>query len=307
MKFRYSHRHAGGLTTRPASWAFLLSSALLLTQCGVRAAPRNGGQPKSESLSRQRVLRWIAEKTGGSDTRLYAELLHPLSDASVARLFPGIAFQSLVFPMYPVARAAPEPLKSQNLFAVSRDGSVRHLPDPEALRGYFEAASSPRTAGRSAWMKDLIRGWLRLTQEYSADGYFRFEEDPAATKLEKAGSGWRAVGRARVAPRGGDRGEIRATITVDAQGKVHVSETRNVQAGVRPVCQATRLLDPDPLVRRMAEQDLLVMGITARSYLRERRLEAAPDLRREIDRVWKRIAERERVFSGARVPTLTAP
>ena len=72
---------------------------------------------------------------------------------------------------------------------------------------------------------------------------------------------------------------------------VGVSETRDVRPGVRPICQATKLLDADPLVRRMAEQDILVMGKSAKAYLDEQRAKAKPELRAAIDHIWKRIVD----------------
>jgi hypothetical protein len=70
-----------------------------------------------------------------------------------------------------------------------------------------------------------------------------------------------------------------------------VSETRAVRPGVRPICQATKLLDADPLVRRIAEQDILVMGRSAQEYLDGQRAKAQPRLREAIDRIWKRIVD----------------
>jgi hypothetical protein len=70
-----------------------------------------------------------------------------------------------------------------------------------------------------------------------------------------------------------------------------VEETNTVKAGVRPICQATKLLDPDPLVRRMAEKDILVMGRAAKEYLDEQRAKAPAELRQTIDRIRKRIAD----------------
>jgi hypothetical protein len=54
------------------------------------------------------------------------------------------------------------------------------------------------------------------------------------------------------------------------------------------------LLDADPIVRRMAEQDLLIMGSAAKSYLDEQRAKASPELRRAIDRLWQRIVDEGR-------------
>ena len=67
------------------------------------------------------------------------------------------------------------------------------------------------------------------------------------------------------------------------------TEQANVRPGPRPICQATKLLDPDPVVRRMAEQDLLIMGIAARAYLLEQRNKANAELRRAIDLLWQRM------------------
>jgi len=64
--------------------------------------------------------------------------------------------------------------------------------------------------------------------------------------------------------------------------------------GVRPICQATKLLDCDPLVGRMAEQDILVMGSLAKEYLDEQRAKAKPELRQAIDLIWQRIVKEGR-------------
>jgi hypothetical protein len=54
------------------------------------------------------------------------------------------------------------------------------------------------------------------------------------------------------------------------------------------------LLDRDPIVRRMAEQDLLVMGRAATLYMEQVRATARPKLQRAIDRVWQRILDEGR-------------
>jgi len=102
-------------------------------------------------------------------------------------------------------------------------------------------------------------------------------------------------GRAVVDPRSGNMGEIDAALAFDAAGKlVDVSETVKLKRGVRPICQATKLLDPDPVVRRMAEQDLLVMGKATGDYLAGQRARADRQLQNAIDRIWKRILAEDR-------------
>src|SRR5207249_6646109 len=67
----------------------------------------------------------------------------------------------------------------------------------------------------------------------------------------------------------------------------------SIRPGPRPICQATKLLDADPLVRRICEQDLLIMGLSARDYLAEQRAAARPELRDAIDRLWQKIQRSE--------------
>jgi hypothetical protein len=53
-------------------------------------------------------------------------------------------------------------------------------------------------------------------------------------------------------------------------------------------------LDADPVVRRMAEQDILVMGKSAKDYLDEQRTKAKPDLKAAIDSIWRRVLDDDR-------------
>ena len=62
-----------------------------------------------------------------------------------------------------------------------------------------------------------------------------------------------------------------------------------LKPGPRPICHATKLLDPDPVVRAIVEQDLLIMGRAAKPYLDEQRAKASPELQQAIDRIWQRI------------------
>ena len=68
------------------------------------------------------------------------------------------------------------------------------------------------------------------------------------------------------------------------------------------MCQATRLLDSDPIMRAMAAQDLLIMGRAAMPYLREQRKTAAPELVRAIDAISAQIEERESAWEKTRPP-----
>ena len=100
---------------------------------------------------------------------------------------------------------------------------------------------------------------------------------------------------ASLTPSTDNTGELTATLTFDQGGRLaSASETANLKRDIRHIRQATRPLDADPIVRRMVEQDLLVMGKAAREYLDEQRATAGPDLRRAIDGVWQRILAEDR-------------
>jgi hypothetical protein len=162
--------------------------------------------------------------------------------------------------------------------------------NPDDLKNYFLAVVAPVQNQDQAL--DVGRSWLRLSVQFSQDGYFRFS-DPVV-RGETLGTGEILVGgRDKVAS--GGTGKLKAQLEFDASGALaYVSERRTIKAGVRPICQATKLLDADPIVRRMAERDILVIGRAAKAYLNEQRARATPELRQAIDRMWKRIVAEDR-------------
>jgi hypothetical protein len=139
--------------------------------------------------------------------------------------------------------------------------------------------------------KDATRSWLALGQQFYQDGFFHFK----IPDEELSGSVKKMTGKAVVEPKNGDKGFVQATLSFDDDGKLaKIEATSTLKAGVRPICQATKLLDPDPIVRGMAEQCLLVMGSAAKEYLDEQRAKAGPELQQAIDRIWRRIVDEER-------------
>lgn len=105
-----------------------------------------------------------------------------------------------------------------------------------------------------------------------------------------ADTGLTATAKATVVA--GGKGSLNATLTFDRGGKLKtVANKGSVQEGMRPICQATRLLDADPIVRKMAERSILIMGRAAAGYLEEQHAKAAPALQQAIDRMWQRILD----------------
>lgn len=212
--------------------------------------------------------------------------LVPITEDAVTRPFPYQWFFVARFRQYPVGRKAPTPLKVNNVFAVTKDGKVRHLTDTKGLEDFFRTMHSPVTNAESA--KDAVRAWLRLSEEFKQDGFFKFFVPQDSLVVQESKAGWTASGRV-VVTRGG-KGDIAADLTFTGDGKLAtVQETVTVKSGIRPICQATKLLDSDAIVRQMAEKDIVVMGRAAKEYLDEQRAKASPELKQAIDRIWQRI------------------
>ena len=212
-----------------------------------------------------------------------------VNDESLTREFPGYSFYVLRFRRYPVARVPPEPLEANNLFIVKLDRSVEHLVDTEMLKSFFRTTLAPvKTDGKA---RDVAKAWLQLAQQFYQDGFYSFSipEDSIQVTATVNG-GLEASAKAVVNQQGGNSGELGTSLTFNAAGILtNVSELARIHRGIRPICQATKLLDPDPIVRGMAEQDILVMGKAAKGYLDEQRAKARPELQRAIDAIWQRI------------------
>jgi hypothetical protein len=245
-----------------------------------------GGEPKDKEK-----LEWVAKAPAAVEKKVQEWKgkdfkVQVIEEKYVRELFPKHVFVAVHFPQWPLPRKPPEPMMLKNLFAVSKDNKVTHLPDSKALEAFFKS-----TLGAQLNQNKTVRSWLRLRMEYIQDGMYKFKY-PEKTEVTGAGSSLTLVaGTVEVVPEGGNKGSFKAVIRFDRNDKFSaVTEEENkVLCGIRPKCQATLLLHADPLVRAIAEQDLLVMGQSAREYLREQRARASKELRREIDRVWRQI------------------
>jgi hypothetical protein len=247
-----------------------------------QATPVNG--VPDENQSREVLSQALAGFPGAERGQVI-----PLAEATIEQTFPGHRFYVLRFRRYPVAVVPPAPLEASNVFVVKPDGSVARLSDTRALEAFFQSALAPVTTDADA--KEAARAWLRLVEEFHQDGFLQFSIPEASLQAAPTpGGGHEATGKAIVNPQGGNRGEVTSILTFDPAGRlVSASTSATIKRGIRPICQATKLLDPDPVVRRMAEQDLLLMGRAAKPYLDEQRAIASPELQGAIDRVWQQI------------------
>jgi hypothetical protein len=270
-------------------WFVALAGGLAFVIVNAQAAAQQPGKelPPEAKKAKEHVDTFLK----GLNAR-GARVTH-VADPAVAQVLPGYQFFAVLFPLYPVGMAPPKGLRASNVVAVSGDGKVHPLIDGNALQVFFRdhvgAVKEAPTAEKAA------HAWLRLSQELHQDGFYKFTIGAMTVKQPTTKETLTVSGTASVVPEGGNKGEIQATLTFDKAGKfITAAEQAKLMPGIRPICQATKLLDPDPLVRRMAEQDLLVMGQMAFEYLTEQRAQATSELQRAIDRIRQRILDEGR-------------
>jgi hypothetical protein len=273
------------------SFALALLGLLLLGT--VRAAPDQADKPKPGAPSDDDV------KKGQKEVEAYvADLkgpmaqVKPITDEVVLRALPGYLYYSVLFRQYPVGRLPPSPLKVGNVLAL-KGKDVTPITGDKDLEKFCKANLVPVKAEAAA--KDAVQAWLLLSEALHQDGYYEFSIPEKSLALTPVKDGLQAEGKAVVEPKGGNKGEITVTVAFDSAGKLTtVEEKAKLVVGIRPKCQATKLLDPDPIVRAMAEQDILVMGRMGKPYLDEQRAKASPEVRKIIDRLWQQIVEEGR-------------
>ena len=221
---------------------------------------------------------------------LSGAVVRPITEDYVGRTFPNFSFFGVIFRQYPIAVLCPQTqdLKCSNVFFVKggRVDFVATIPD---LKFFFSAELGLAPSEKAA--ADAASTWLRFSEELKQDLFYTFSA-PEISYMPREDV-TRVRGHAAVMA--GGEGQIDVLITLGAAGSlVHIYEKSALRPGVRPICQATKLLDRDPIVRRMAEQDVLVMGRAAKPYLDQVRATARPKLQQAIDRIWQRILEEGR-------------
>ncbi len=240
-------------------------------------------KPADETLqkAKKQVLAHLGEAP--------ARQVEAVADKFVRQVLPNHVVVIVGFPQWPVAVSPPAPLKSRNLFLVPKEGKLEQVTDAKGLEIFFKKQVSPKLGHET-----VARAWLRLSQEFVQDGFYKFKIPDQFTVL--AGSSLTIIsGTAEVVPEGGNKGHIKATLRFDRDNNLAtVQEEIKVVRGIRPRCQAKLLVHPDPVIRAIAEDDLRVLGKAAQPYLLQQRAGASPDLRQAIDRLWQRIVAEDK-------------
>jgi hypothetical protein len=212
-------------------------------------------------------------------------VVRPVTDDFVGRTFLNFSFFGVIFRQYPIAVQCPQArdLKCANLFFV-QNSQVDFVSTIEDLKFFFD--SNLNSAPTQDTATDAANSWLRFSEELKQDLFYTF----SAADVSYMPRPDLTLLRAHASVAAGGDGNIDVVMTLGTAGSLlNVLEKSAVRPGVRPICQATKLLDRDPIVRRMAEQDLLVMGRTAKPYLDQIRATARLQLKLAIDRIWQRI------------------
>jgi hypothetical protein len=267
-----------------AVWGAVVIGAAVWTSGG-RAADKDKPSADDVAKAEKAVTEQLEKK------KAQGFVMAQIKDEAVERALPKVTFFAVLFKQFPVGRVPPEGMNASNVFAVGADGKPQLLIDAEKLTLFAQDNLAPVKSDDDA--KDAARAFVRLAQEFSQDGFYEFKLQDDSTKVTKEKDGKTAASRT-MATKGGN-GEIKVTLSFDDAGKLTKSDVHvDLKPGPRPICQATKLLDADPIVRQLAEQDLRCMGRAAKPYLDEQRAKAAPGLREAIDRMWERICAQER-------------
>lgn len=275
-------------------------------QKGKRPSPENkpatepdtdiekGFQSKYKISPKGKAVSYL-KKFAGSDEfpSLQRSRLFLLKGEGIEKQFPERIVYVLRFMQFPVPVLVPQGLASNTILVVDRKGAIEKILDEAALKQFFVDNLKP--SADESRSKDALASWLLMVKELAQDGMYQFKQiDKNSIRIAKIDTGCTASGVIEIVPRGGNEGAIEAVLTFDKGGRIQsvVTITR-MNAGIRPICQSHRLLDTDPVLRQMAERDLLVMGKMCKDYLLEQRKNVSPALKREIDRIWLKICERE--------------
>ena len=254
----------------------MLLSLFLVTLVVVPAT----AQPKAEQVkaAQKKVAQMVADRGGKFAT------ITPITDKSLSAVFPEQMFFSVRFPTAPVALVPPKGFKSANVVVVSDDMLL--FPDHNKLNKFFVDHFNNKKNITAEEAKQGTRAILVLFQELFQDGFYTFEILPPT--LEKEGGDFKTNCRSIV--KKGGNGEIKVMAGFSPNGGFKVNQALSLKPGPRPRCQATKLLDRDPIVRYMADAELRFLGVAALPYLRDQLNKAdSRRLRRAIARLMAEI------------------
>lgn len=263
------------------TFALLLLSLVLplSTSTGINAGEKD--VPAAVKDSEKLVMSYLAQIKGSNGVSV-----DWMNAKELASLFPKSHFFSVRYRQYPVGIAPPQGLSSSNVLMVTENGNVAPMTNEKDLSDFLSEYLKSQEKFDEKLAKSALVASLLFRQELAQDGYYGFEIIKSEVDRNAKGE-IIANGRSMVTK--GGNGEIQAKMVFSGAGTVALSMSATLRPGPRPRCQATKLLDNDPIVRHMARTEILFMGIAARDYLREQRDQATGELRQAIDNILREV------------------
>jgi hypothetical protein len=169
----------------------------------------------------------IERVLGDPETSYYS--MDPVQARYVTTLFPDTEFCGVYFEQWPLQVEPPEGLAPSNVFYMNQgDPNLYYLTSPAELRTFFLENWPVVGAGANhGLLKDTAKTWLRLSQEFSQDGFYTFSK-PVVEVV-----GTTAYGMVEVLE--GGTGYIWVTITTGPTGSLTIVEDRHIHRGIRPL------------------------------------------------------------------------
>src|SRR6267378_857370 len=174
------------------------------------------GQPRkriSDEKGREAITRFLAKTQGPQGGQVLS-----IDDDPVVKAFSFQRFYTLNFRRYPVAPALPESLTYNNLLVLYANENVELIRDTNALEAFFRSQLLPVAGETQA--RNVVKAWLRLTQEFHQDGFFQFSNPDGGILVLHESGGIRASGKEDVESDYGNSGGISVSLSFDSAGKL---------------------------------------------------------------------------------------
>jgi hypothetical protein len=153
----------------------------------------------------------------------------PVHARYAAATLPGFSFCGVYFEQWPVRVEPPKGMAQSVVFYMGADKELLYLNGPADLLDLFEASWDPFVGptGHGNALKQAAKTWLRLSVEFSQDGFYDFSK-PVVEVVGNTAYGMVTVEQ-------GGHGYLWVALTIGPTGKISVEEKRHIRPGIRPI------------------------------------------------------------------------
>lgn len=159
----------------------------------------------------------------------YGYNMTPVNESYVTNTFSGIEFCGVYFDQWPHQVQPPEGMALSNVFYMNvANKDLNYLTGPDELEQFFqENWPIIGSGGNTDTLEQAAETWLRLSQEFSQDGFYQFSE-PLVEVIDQTAFGFVAVTH-------GGHGFVWAALTTGPVGSLSIEEERHIYPGPRPI------------------------------------------------------------------------